>query len=199
MDRLVAVLMTDPPAMDTFNLMNCNNCEQLASEINRVFWETRGIPRIMNPSVSDPVPGFQIRYFTQTDLELDRDNSSWEIFSNELDLVTIVPLEQQQNVVPGNCQVIRLVAVLMTEPITMDICNLMTCNNFEQLAAKINRVFSETRGMPRIMNPSVSDPVPGFQIRYFTQTDVELDRENSSLEIFSNQLDLITIVPLEQQ
>ncbi|KAJ0084649.1 hypothetical protein Patl1_30392 [Pistacia atlantica] len=91
-----------------------------------------------------------------------------------------------------------LVPILLSEPVHVaGMVKLNNCGNYQELAAEINRVYSELTGNPRNGNPSMADPMPGFNLAYLPPDDdaPNLDPGNQTWQSFSALLDLILAVP----
>ena len=75
-------------------LHECNNYQDFAAEIDRVYSDFKGIARNPNPSLFDPMPGYNVLYrHAENDLPyLDPSNQPWETFAAALDLITAAPI-----------------------------------------------------------------------------------------------------------
>ncbi|KAJ0084650.1 hypothetical protein Patl1_30391 [Pistacia atlantica] len=96
--KLVSILLSEPVSIArTINLHECGNYQDFAAEINRVHSELTGVPISANPSMADPMPGFNLSYLSPSDdfdaPSPDPGNQPWEMFSAVLDLIAAVPNE----------------------------------------------------------------------------------------------------------
>ncbi|KAH7561246.1 hypothetical protein JRO89_XS10G0199400 [Xanthoceras sorbifolium] len=92
-----------------------------------------------------------------------------------------------------------IVGILLSEPVHVaGMVKLHKCQNYQHLAAEINRIYSELKGVARNPNPSLLDPMPGFIVSYLPATDdlPNLDPSSQPWEIFAAALDLIIAVPI---
>ncbi|KAI9194078.1 hypothetical protein LWI28_002913 [Acer negundo] len=93
-----------------------------------------------------------------------------------------------------------IVAILLSEPVHVaGMVKLHECNNYQDFAAEIDRVYSDFKGIARNPNPSLLDPMPGYEVLYRpAENDLpdDLDPSNQPWETFAAALDLITAAPI---
>ncbi|KAL5765471.1 hypothetical protein ACOSP7_016088 [Xanthoceras sorbifolium] len=89
----VAILLDDPVSVaGMVKLHNCENYQQFAAEIDRVYAQLCDRPRNPNPSMADPMPGFDVSYVPASDdlPNLNPTSQPWSTFAAALDLIIAV-------------------------------------------------------------------------------------------------------------